>query len=187
MTSSPEGNENAGRVFIYIRENPGCYLRQIKKELHLSIGSMQYHLNKLENDGKIVAQRRGIHKNYFPIGIFKDNEKEIMTFLVQEISREIMMFIIEKGNPTQTDIANQIKLSSPSIYWHLKKLLNSNIIQEIKDGKYKRYVLNPEISSAHIGKLLKNYYPSIWNKWSNRIAEMFLLLSSIEETKEDDV
>jgi hypothetical protein len=25
--------------------------------------------------------------------------------------------------------------------------------------------------------LLKNYYPGIWDKWSNRLAEMFLSLS----------
>ena len=96
------------------------------------------------------------------------------------------MFITEQGNPTQTDIANKIKISASSINWHLKRLSNSNLIEEIKDGKYKRYILNSEISSSYIGKLLKNYYPNIWDKWSNRLAEMFLSISSIDETKEDD-
>ena len=68
----------------------------------------------------------------------------------------------------------------------MNRLLHSNLIEEIKDGKYKRYVLNSEISSLYVGKLLKNYYPNIWDKWSNKLAEMFLSLSSIEETKEND-
>jgi hypothetical protein len=28
---------------------------------------------------------------------------------------------------------------------------------------------------------LKNYYPSIWDNWSNRLAEMFLSMSKEEE------
>jgi hypothetical protein len=28
---------------------------------------------------------------------------------------------------------------------------------------------------------LKNYYPSIWDRWSNRLAEMFLSLSRQED------
>ena len=186
MTRSRDLDENAYRIITHIKENPGCYLRQIKYDLHLSMGTIQYHLNKLENDGKIVSHRSGLHKHYFPVGVFKDHEKEIMTFLTQETSREIIMFITEQGSPTQTDIANKIKISASSINWHLNRLLHSNLIEEIKDGKYKRYVLNSEISSLYVGKLLKNYYPNIWDKWSNRLAEMFLSLSSIEETKEED-
>ncbi len=33
----------------------------------------------------------------------------------------------------------------------------------------------------NVVELLKNYHPSLWNKWSNRIVEMFLAL-----TKEDN-
>src|SRR6478752_92916 len=176
MTYSGNQDENAYRIITYIKENPGCYLRQIKYALHLSMGTIQYHLNKLENNGKIISQRRGLHKHYFPVGIFKDHEKDIMTFFTQETPREIIMFIAEQGNPTQTDIANQIHISSASINWHLKRLIYSNLIKEIKDGKFKRYILNSEISSLYIGKLLQNYYPNIWDKWSNRLAELFLSL-----------
>ena len=184
MKSFGDQDENSNRILLHIKENPGCYLRQIKNDLHLSMGSMQYHLNKLENEGKIASHRRALHKHYFPIGVFNDDEKEIIRFLTLETSREIIMFITEQGSPTQTDIAKKINISSSSINWHLKRLLNSKLIEEIKDGKFKRYALKPEISSVYIGKLLKNYYPNIWDKWSNRLAEMFLNLSSIDDTKE---
>ena len=184
MKNFGDQDENSNRILLHIKENPGCYLRQIKNDLNLSMGSIQYHLNKLENGGKITSQRSGLHKHYFPIGVFNDNEKEIVRFLTLETSREIIMFITEQGNPTQTDIVKKIDISSSSINWHLKRMLNSKLIEEIKDGKFKRYVLNSEVSSTYIGKLLKNYYPSIWDKWSNRLAEMFLNLSSIDDTKE---
>ena len=184
MRNIGDQDENSDRVLLHIKENPGCYLRQIKNCLRLSMGSIQYHLNKLEKEGKITSQRSGLHKHYFPIGVFKENEKEIMRYLTLETSREIIMFITEQGNPTQTDIVKEIDISSSSINWHLKRLLSSNLIEETKDGKFKRYALNPEIGSMYVGKLLKNYYPGIWDKWSNRLAEMFLNLYPIDGTKE---
>ena len=86
----------------------------------------------------------------------------------------------------QTDIEKKIEISPASVNWHLKRLLHSNLIEEIKDVKYKRYILNSEISSLYIEKLLKTFILLILDKWSNRLAEMFLSLSYIEETKEDD-
>jgi hypothetical protein len=36
--------------------------------------------------------------------------------------------------------------------------------------------------------MLKNFYPSIWDRWSNRLAEMFLSMSSqaAEERKGEE-
>ena len=176
-----EGNSVTGTelmVLKYIQENPGCHLRKIKKEVHVSMGSVQYFLSKLENNGKITSQRKGLHKHYFPIGIFEENEREILQFLTRETDREIIFFIIENVNPTQTDIKRALRISSSAINWHLRRLIDSEIIVEERDRKYKRYSLSSKVNSSYIGILLKNYYPSIWDKWSSRLAEMFLSLSS---------
>jgi len=89
------------------------------------------------------------------------------------------MFIIEQKNPNQTDIANRIRLSAPSISWHVARLTELAIITESKEGKYKRYQLRGD--PKHLASLMKNYYPSLWDRWSNRLAEMFLSLSREEE------
>ena len=89
------------------------------------------------------------------------------------------MSILEKKNPTQTDIANLMQLSSPSINWHIKRLLGLGLIVENKDGKFKRYSFG--IDTKYIISLMKSYHPNIWNRWSNRLAEMFLSMSQEEE------
>jgi hypothetical protein len=43
---------------------------------------------------KITSARQGSYKFYFPYGIFKDNEKNILQVLSQETARKILMFII---------------------------------------------------------------------------------------------
>ena len=161
----------------FIQEKPGCHLRQIKKELHISMGTAQYQLARLEKIGRITSTKKGLYKYYFPSGIFQDNEKHILQVLNQETAREILMFIIERNNPTQSDIVNKIGISAASVNWHVRRLIAFKIIDELREGKYKRYQLYDLDDSKYIVALLKNYYPSIWNKWSNRLAEMFLSLS----------
>ncbi len=175
---------NGGKVLRFIQEKPGCHLRLIKNELGISIGSVQYQLFKLEKMQRITSSRRGSHKFYFLHGVFKDNEKNILQVLRQETARNILMFIIEQKNPTQTDIVNSIGISAASVNWHIRRLIGFKLIYEIKDGRYKRYELTggSRDYSKYIVDLLKNYYPSIWNSWSNRLAEMFLSLSRGEDT-----
>ena len=85
MTEPP--NNNTTRVLDHIQNNPGCHLRQIKRDLVLGMGTIQYHLNLLEKQGKITSERHNLHKYYFPIGIFSQNEKDILKIMNQETAR----------------------------------------------------------------------------------------------------
>ena len=170
-----ESNSNTIRVLQYIEQNPASHLRQIKRELDMSMGTTQYHLNLLEKQGKVSSERHNLHRYYFPIGLFEQNQRDILKILNQETAREILLIILEKKNPTQTDIADTIGLSSASVNWHIKRLIELGLILENKDGKFKRYSFG--IDTKHIVSLMKNYHPNIWNKWSDRLAEMFLSLS----------
>jgi len=172
-------NNNTTRVLDHIQNNPGCHLRQIKRDLVLGMGTIQYHLNLLEKQGKITSERHNLHRYYFPIGIFSQNERDILKIMNQETAREILLIILEKKNPTQTDIANLLKISSPSVNWHIKRLMELNLIREIKDGRFKRYDF--DVDTKYIVSLMKNYHPNIWDRWSNRLAEMFLTLSREEK------
>lgn len=165
---------NYVRVLQFIADNPGCHLRQIKRELLISMGTIQYHLHLLEKQGKISSERKNLYRHYFPIGIFGQNEKDVLEILNCETAREILLLILE-SNPTQSDIANKMQLSPASINWHIRKLVDLGLVLEQKDGKFKRYTLG--VDSKIVVSLMKNYHPNIWSVWSNRLAEMFLALS----------
>lgn len=172
-------NSNTERVLQFIQKNPGCHLREIKRELDISMGTVQYHLNLLEKEGKIISEKQYLYKNYFPVGLFKQNEKNILRVLKLETSRDIIMFIIEKSNPTQTEIVEKLGISAASTSWNLSRLIESGMIGERKDGKFKRYVMLED--PKQVALLMKNYHPNIWNIWSNRLAEMFLAFSKEEQ------
>ena len=175
--------ENLEKVFHFIQNSPGCHLGRIKNELHMSSGSVQYHLYRLEKLHLISSNRRGLYRFYFPYGLFHDNEKDILQIIGQETARDIILFIIERKNPTQSEIAARMRISPASVNWQIKRLIVLNLVHEIKEGKYKRYKLTrtPEGDcSKRILAMLKNYYPTIWNTWNARWAELFLSFSKDE-------
>jgi predicted transcriptional regulator len=45
-------NPNKERILPFIQNNPGFYLRQIRNELDLSMGSVQYHSYHLQKVGE---------------------------------------------------------------------------------------------------------------------------------------
>jgi DNA-binding transcriptional ArsR family regulator len=151
------------------------------------MGTAQYHLDKLERAGRITSQKQGLHKYYFVVGAFEENEKELLQVLSNETAREILMFVAEQTvNPSQTEIVKHVGISPPSVNWHIKRLFALRIIDEMREGKFKRYRLHGD--PKQVAALLRNYYPGIWDKWSNRLAEMFLSISrqSIEEEEKPE-
>ena len=178
---SAELGETADRILQFIQNNPGCHLRGIKDMIQISQGTVQYHTDRLEKMGRITSTTTGLYKHYFPAGVFQNNEKEILQILSQETTRQILMYIVEQKSPTQTDIVNSVGISASSVNWHMKRLVEFRLVEEIKEGKYKKYQLHDrKISSQYITALMRNYYPAIWEKWSDRLIEIFLSFSGSE-------
>jgi len=173
-------NDNTQKILQFIQKNPGCHLREIKRVLDMSMGTIQYHLNLLEKEGKIISEKQHLYKNYFAAGMFKQNEKNILNVLKIETSRDIIMFIIEKSSPTQSEIVEKLDLSAASVSWSLSRLIESGMIGERKDGKFKRYYMLED--PKNVVSLMKNYHSNMWTNWSTRLAEMFLTFSK-EDTQ----
>lgn len=74
---------NSDLILEYISKNPGCHLRKIRESLKISMGSLQYHLFRLEKRDKIGSLKHGIYKSYFPAGVFQEQEMNIMRILNQ--------------------------------------------------------------------------------------------------------
>jgi hypothetical protein len=55
---------------------------------------------------------------------------------------------------------------------------------DVKKGKFVKYYTQGDTDD--ITNILKIYYPSLWSKLSNRLAEVFLDLSVISSKSEDD-
>src|SRR6202163_3658500 len=92
-------------VFEYIAKHPGSYLRQIKRELALPKGVIQYQLYSLEKERKILGHRRGFYKRFYPNFVFNEKEQLILDILSHETQRDLLLFLIENPKANQKRLA----------------------------------------------------------------------------------
>jgi predicted transcriptional regulator len=169
-------SHNRERIYQYIANNPGCHLRRISKDLDLAIGHTQYHLHILDKTGLIKSRRIGVFRVYYTVSIFGERQESILAMLGQEVPRDIILFLIENPGASQGEIANHKGFSAPTINWHMSRLIETGLVTSHKEGKFVNYYVEGNVKD--ISTILKRYYPSIWGKWSDRLAELFLDLST---------
>jgi DNA-binding MarR family transcriptional regulator len=173
---------NRLRIYKYIKNNPGAHFRKIIKELGLAMGDTQYHLDVLEKSGKVRSRKINMYRRYYAASVLGEKEETILAFLRQETAKDILIYLIEHPYSTQSDLAGFKHYSSPTISWHMSRLIEAGIVSETREGKKKRYSINADRDKLiHI---LKTYHPSIWNVLAGRLAELFQELSSSHGIKE---
>jgi predicted transcriptional regulator len=175
---------NRKRIYQHITNNPGCHLRRISKDLDLAMGDIQYHLSTLEKTSLIKSRRIGVFRMYYTISIFGERQESLLAMLGQEAPRDIIIFLIENPGASQSEIACYKRFSAPTINWHMSRLIEIGLISSRKEGKFVKYYVEGNIKE--ITSLLKRYYPSIWSKLSNRLAELFLDISAGSRLETND-
>ncbi len=101
----------------------GRLLRLIKS----SNGVLSYHINKLERMDLVNVERKTRITRFFPRNI--SNEiMQILGNLRNETSYEIIKLLYERGPISQQEIIKYTKKAASTISWHMKKLLENNII-----------------------------------------------------------
>jgi predicted transcriptional regulator len=175
---------NGRRIYEYIVDNPSCHVRKISRELDIAIGDTQYHLKILEKKDLIKSRRVGLFRMYYAVAIFRERQQSILAVLGQEVPRDIILFLIESPGATQIDIARHESLTPPTINWHMSRLIEIGLVSRRKKGKFVKYYTQGDTDD--ITNILKIYYPSLWSKLSNRLAEVFLDLSVISSKSDDD-
>ena len=158
------------QIFTFIVEHPGAHLRMIRRQLNLAMGVVQYHIEGLEKEGRIISSRRGFYKRFYPTSVFGAAQLEIMDVLAQETERDLLLFLLQNPNATQKELAGYAKISPSSINWHMRRLSNSRLIETRHEGATVRYFV--KVSRAEVLALLRNFHPAIWERWADRLADI---------------
>jgi DNA-binding MarR family transcriptional regulator len=164
--------KNKVRVYDYIRNHPGSHLRKISKELDMTPSDTQYWCNRLENTTLVRSRRLGLYKTYYPTSILGERHENILAILQQKTPRNIILYLLENSGASQKDIAQYTGFAAATISWHMSRLIEIGLVYSSKKGKFVKYYIRGDIADLVI--LLKSYYPSIWDKLSDRLAELFM-------------
>lgn len=158
-------------ILDFIMDNPSSHLRKIKKSLDYSMGTIQYYLDTLEREGKIKSIKTRFYKNYFHIN---ESDEEVLSVLNLESPRNIIIYLIQNEPSTHQDIAKGIGLSSSTVSWHMKRLIELKIVKTEYSGKFTIYSLNDRES---ILKTLRRCHTTAWRTMINNMADVFSALN----------
>ena len=162
------------RILEFINLHPGVHLRDICRALALAMGDVQYHVQRLERDGRIFSYRRGLYKFFYTANIFGERQRDVLSILSLERPREILLNIVEHPASTQETLAAATKVSQPTVSWHLKRLLELGIVARRQDGRVVTYSV---AGGGEIATFIKTYHPTVWERWSSRLADIFIAYS----------
>ena len=144
-------NSNRKNISKYVLNSPGCTIAEISRELNINRGSVKYHIGKLEDDNKITLMKTNKFKRVFKnMGARKDNKKNIISHLRNDMSRLLLWNILKNPGITNQKLAENFCLDKSTIHWHTKNLSNDKMIIFETEGKYKKYFINPDIQSVLI-------------------------------------
>jgi predicted transcriptional regulator len=171
------------QILAFIGTHPGTHLREIRRQLNLAMGVIQYHLYALEREQKIVARRRGLYKRFYAASVFGDSQLEILDVLSQETERDIVLFLIQNPSATQKEVSENAGISRATVNWHVRRLSDSGLLTAKHEGSNVKYEVRGD--RADIITLLKSYHPMIWERWADRLANVLAEISEArqEETK----
>lgn len=169
-------------VLDFVNDHPGTHLREIKRELKLGMGTIQYHLYTLEREGKIVSRRKGLYKRFYPSQMFGEKQREILDVLSQESERDILLYLIENPSSTQKELTQYTGMSAGTVNWHMRRLGISGLVEMKHEGQHVKYSV--KIDTGEVLRLLRSYHPGIWEKLADRLADVLAEMSEPEGREE---
>lgn len=123
-------------ILEFIAANPGSHFRKIQKKLMLPLGTLQYNLKILEREKKIKSVKTKFYKNYY---LSNESDEIILSVLNLETPKKILMLLEQLGPLTHGQISTTLGLTSSTISWQMKKLVNLDLVRVHHEGKYKIY------------------------------------------------
>jgi predicted transcriptional regulator len=175
------------KLLVCIDENPGIRYRELLRLINFSNGVLSYHVNKLEKLDLVNVERKTRITRFFPRNI--SNEiMGILGNLRNQTSYEIIKLVYESGPISQREIVKYTRKASSTISWHMKKLLECNIIciknrdfnydENIASGskiQYKKVKLYDLLNRNLVNDLIYNtnkYIDNVVNNYSEMIDSL---------------
>ncbi len=114
-------------ILKVIKDNPGIRYRELLRSLGTVNGVLSYHLYMLEHEEVIMVKRQGGMTRYYPKSI-DERESRILGMLRIPIVRRIVDLMLVNDRCTLDDIALYVNRSKSTILWHMKRLVNEDIV-----------------------------------------------------------
>ena len=133
------GMERKLIILSYLSERPCSTSYAIAKSLSISERGALWHLRSMEKReilGSVEAEGK---KRFFIRHQIKNEHCSIFSTLSEKRLRNVLLMVIERPGISESEICERLRVSRQTSWRIAKKLLQSGLIKEMKDGRYTRY------------------------------------------------
>ncbi len=151
------------KIYQLIEASPGLHFRELQRRSGMAVGAMQYHLDTLQKNHLIRVEKQGRFNRYFSVrGAQLGLHEKTMSSLRQESARKIIIFLLEKKQATNFEIAQAVQLSASTVSWQLAKLAEAGVVSEKRAGKQKLFfVNNPQETAQLLVSYKKTFFDTL--------------------------
>ncbi|MCW4014131.1 MAG: winged helix-turn-helix transcriptional regulator, partial [Candidatus Bathyarchaeota archaeon] len=120
----------------------------ICESLSISIGSVQYHLERLTECELIESEKESKYKRFFVSRRFTEFEKQLIAFLRKPNAKLIVKYTSTQEGCSHQELANLLGVSSQAVTWHVQRLTDEGIIDSWVQGYSTFYRVTEETQAA---------------------------------------
>ncbi|MCK4266301.1 MAG: winged helix-turn-helix transcriptional regulator [Thermoplasmata archaeon] len=151
-------------IYDLVRRTPGLHMRELQRQLDLSIALTEYHLRLLEGAELIVSIMEEGYKRYYPTTgadggklALGGDERRMVGLFRQSIPLRVTLFLLNRDSATNSEIADGLGISRSRLSFHLNKMMRQGILRRLARSEGRGYAL---IDHNKILKLLIAHRPS---------------------------
>ncbi len=151
-------------IYDLVRRTPGLHMREIQRQLDLSIALTEYHLRQLENADLIISIMEEGYKRYYPTtGVdggtlaLGGDERRMVGLFRQSIPLRVTLLLLNRDSATNSEIADGLDISRSRLSFHLNKMMRQGVLRKLARSEGRGYAL---VDRNKTLKLLIAYRPS---------------------------
>src|SRR5256885_12170571 len=123
------------RVLALVAAQPGLHLRELPRRLGLSLRSVRYHLESLEEHDLVSPHRSGRFARWFAAGAFSMEDQTLISALRVRGQRMILSELLEKGPMRFAALERGTGLSSATLVQYLRRLSSAALFEVAEDRR----------------------------------------------------
>jgi predicted transcriptional regulator len=138
------------RIYDFVCASPGCHLREIQRRLEVPLGTLEYHLNYLVERELLSIRDEGGYKRYYPVGMMRSVDRNILSLLRQDIPRRLMMHLLLHPGSKFGQLAQRFDVAPSTLSFHIAKLLKAGMVSKTRTGRETTYKVENEHEVAMV-------------------------------------
>jgi predicted transcriptional regulator len=133
-------HETRQRIMDHIRDHPGTYYSEIRKDLDLAHGVLTHHLNMLETQELIFSKQDRQFRRFYVEGMHSNGP------MVTGSQKLVLEAIRKNPGLSQSDIARMLGVSRMVVSYHVSSLERLGLVEGHKEGRESHlYPASPDV------------------------------------------